>query len=129
MHLELQSTDKRGFVDFIRQDERPGVEWGLKWFAALPELASCFAVMNHDGIVGVYYLNPYLSGYGLGVYVGHTKRRSGILKHLIRSLSAKDLFVEISRYNEFSFEVFTKLGFQPIDEKKNSTVLMKQLAH
>jgi len=129
MSLRFKCINKMAFLNFIKQDEQPGIEWGLKWFAALPELASFFAVMNHDGIVGVYYLNPYLSGYELGVYVGHTKRRSGILKHLIRSLSAKDLFVEISRYNEFSFEVFTKLGFQPIDEKKNSTVLMKQLAH
>ena len=129
MSLRFKCINKKAFLNFIKQDERPGVEWGLKWFAALPELASFFAVMNYDGIVGVYYLKPNLSGYELGVYIGHTKRRSGILKHLIGFLSAKDLFVEISRYNEFSFAVFTKLGFQLIDEKKNSKVLMKKLAH
>lgn len=125
MSLSFQHIDKRDFVNFVREDQQPGAEWGLKWFSVIPELANCLAVKSHGVIVGVYYLNPHLSGFELGVYVSHSKRRNGILKQLIKLLSVEDLYVEISHHNRMSLEVFKRLGFETTHENTTSKKLKR----
>ena len=125
MSLEFKSIDKSSFVQFIGEDQRQGVEWGLKWFSVLPDLATYFAVLRQGVIVGVYFLNPYLSGFELGVYICHLQRRSGILRQLIELLSTEELYVEISQYNSLSLKVFTRFGFQAIQENANTVILKR----
>lgn len=129
MSLSFLSIDKSIFVDLIKKDEQRGIEWGLKWFIVIPKSANYFAVMRYRKIVGVYYLNPYLSGFELGVYVSHSKRRNGILRQLIKLLSVKDLYVEISHHNRISLDVFKRLGFETIHENTTSKKLKRTASY
>ena len=129
MSLSFLSIDKSIFVDLIKKDEQPGIEWGLKWFTVIPKSANYFAVTRYREIVGVYYLNPYLSGFKLGVYINHTKRSRGILKQLINFLTDEDLYVEISHQNSVSLEVFKRLGFQTIHENSTSVKLKRSSSY